>query len=216
MKEPDFSVLRERMVAEQLKPRGIVDKKVLSAFMTVPRELFVPDDKRHSAYGDYPIEIGFGQTISQPYIVAYMTQLLEIKPGERILEVGTGSGYQAAIAAYLDAQVFTIERISHLARDAAARLKMLGYKTVKMMVGDGTQGVPEFAPYDKIIVTAGARTVPSPLLLQLKIGGTLIIPLGGSGCQKLTLIKKVTVDNLKTQHVCDCIFVPLVGENGYA
>lgn len=214
MKNPDFSVLRERMVAEQLISRGIVDKKVLSAFAAVPRELFVPENKKHLAYGDCPLEIGSGQTISQPYMVAFMTQLLDIKPDERILEVGTGSGYQAAIAAHLGAQVFTIERIPYLAQGAAARLEMLGYKTIVVEIGDGTKGLPENAPYDKIIVTAAGPRVPPPLLAQLKTEGILLMPLGDAFRQELTVLRKISEKETEAQNTCGCVFVPLIGEYG--
>jgi len=214
MTEPDFNYLRDRMVIQQLETRGIRDKRVLSAFRQVQRELFVPQDKRVYAYEDHPLPIGSGQTISQPFMVALMTELLSIKEKDKVLEIGTGSGYQAAILAHLEAQVYSVERISLLAEKAKQVLNSLGY-IVKIEVGDGTLGWPKFSPYDKIIVTAASQRVPSPLINQLKVGGKLVIPLGDRLSQNLTVIDKISKAKIKKDVICGCIFVPLVGEHGY-
>ena len=169
--EAKYAQLRERMVIETIRARGITDERVLEAMRTVPRHLFVPEEEREYAYGDFPLPIGFGQTISQPYIVALMTELLELKPGDKVLEIGTGSGYQAAVLASIPGvEVYTIEIIPELAQSAKERLERLGYR-VHCKQGDGYYGWPEHAPYDAIIVTAAPDHVPPPLLDQLAEGG---------------------------------------------
>lgn len=207
----DFFCLRKKMVQEQLIPRGIEDLNVLQAFEKVPRHKFVPEKYLDSAYADHPLPIGAGQTISQPYMVALMSQCLELTGKERVLEIGTGSGYQAAILAELTQEVYSVERLTSLAQSAKLRLKDLGYQNIQIKVLDGTSGWPEFAPYDRIIVTAATSAIPEPLIEQLKEGGRLLIPLGGSFTQILTQVKK-RKDKIETSEICGCVFVPLVGK----
>lgn len=207
-------ILRNVMVEEQLIPRGISDDKVLAAMRKIPRHLFTPGKSLENAYGDYPLPVGEGQTISQPYIVALMTQCLELKGGEKVLEVGTGSGYQAAILAEIVKEVYSVERFESLAQKAQSLLDGLGYKNVRMRVGDGTEGWDEFAPYDGIIVTAGAPSIPEPLVEQLAERGRLVIPVGGAFGQELILVRKVDGEILQ-EYICGCTFVPLVGKYGW-
>lgn len=216
MNEKDFDLMRNMMVEEQLVPRGISDKPVLKAFRKVPRHEFVGKDFLQNAYNDYPLPIGENQTISQPYMVALMTQSLNLKGGEKILEIGTGSGYQAAILAEIAKDVYTVERFKDLADIAAGIFKRLGYENIKVKVGDGTLGWEEFTPYDGIIVTAGAPGIPESLLKQLKDGGRMLIPIdsGGFG-QTLTLVEKVG-RNIRTSEICGCMFVPLIGKEGWS
>ena len=212
--EKQLAQMRANMVEYQLRRRGIKDERVLQAFLKVPRHKFVrPQDIWH-AYEDYPLSIGYGQTISQPYMVAIMTELLELKGDERVLEIGTGSGYQAAILAELAKEVFTIERIPELAKKAEKVLQELGYNNVKVVVGDGSKGLPEFAPYDGIIVTAAAPKPPQPLLEQLKDGGRLVIPVGSRKLQDLLCITRIG-NEFKTENFGPCLFVPLIGEEGW-
>ena len=199
------------MIEEQLIPRGIRNKKILEAFENIPRHLFVPEEKQSYAYEDYPLSIGWGQTISQPFIVALMTQLLEPKKDEKVLEIGTGSGYQSAILAYLRCKVFTIERIPQLAERAQQVLESLEFK-VKVKIADGTLGWEKESPFDKIIVTAAAKDIPPPLIQQLKIGGRLIMPIGGTFHQELIVADKVTNKEVKKESAGSCIFVPLIGK----
>ena len=204
------------MVERQLASRDIVDPLVLSAMGHVPRERFVDSDFKSSAYQDGPLPIGCGQTISQPYIVALMTQALELKGGENVLEIGTGSGYAAAILAEIAGKVTTIEYLAALKQEAENRLDTLGYKNIVVIHGDGTKGYPPNAPYDAIVVTAGGPQVPESLKLQLKIGGRLVIPVGAS--TSLQSLIKVTRQNQKTfydEDLCGVRFVPLVGEEGW-
>lgn len=210
----DFALLRKRMVQEQLIARGISDIKVLRAFEKVPRHIFVSKPYIDCAYGDFPLSIGAGQTISQPYIVALMTQALALSGKEIILEIGTGSGYQAAILGKLVSQVYSVERVAKLAEVAQKRLLDLAYQNIQIKIADGSLGWLQFAPYDKIIVTAGAPTIPQPLIEQLKIKGKLIIPLGGRFNQTLTIVTKHK-DGLETENVCECIFVSLMGKYGW-
>ena len=202
------------MVDAQLVPRGIEDPKVLDAFLNIPRHLFVPDRQREYAYEDYPLPIGCQQTISQPFIVALMTQFLNLNKGEKVLEIGTGSGYQAAVLVYLGCNVFTIERIPQLAEKAKKVLYSLGLE-VNLKIDDGTLGWPEFGPFDKIIVTAAAEDIPQPLIEQLKNGGRLIMPVGVFLNQKLTIINKLSDIEIVKSCVGECLFVPLVGIHGY-
>jgi len=212
--EKQLAQMRANMVEYQLRRRGIKDERVLQAFLKVPRHKFVrPQDIWH-AYEDYPLSIGYGQTISQPYMVAIMTELLELKGDERVLEIGTGSGYQAAILAELAKEVFTIERIPELAKKAEKVLQELGYNNVKVVVGDGSKGLPEFAPYDGIIVTAAAPKPPQPLLEQLKDGRRLVIPVGSRKLQDLLRITRIG-NEFKTENFGPCLFVPLIGEEGW-
>lgn len=199
------------MVARQLRGRGISDARVIRAMSSVPRDKFVPKEWRTSAYEDRPLPIGYGQTISQPYIVAFMTEQLQPKRDQRVLEIGTGSGYQAAILSGLVAEVYTIEIIKPLAERAEAVLRELDYKNVHVKTGDGYKGWPEHAPFDAIIVTAAPDHVPPPLIEQLKEGGRMIIPVGKSGAQKLYLLEKRNGQTRQTA-VIPVRFVPLTRE----
>jgi len=207
----DFASERQRMVREQLMSRGIHDERVLAAMSKVPREEFVPADERAAAYTDNPLPIGYDQTISQPYIVAFMTEQLHPKLSDRVFEIVTGSVYQAAILAELVAEVYTIEISEPLARNAEATLVRLGYKNVRMKVGDGYKGWPENAPFDAIIVTCAPDRVPRPLTDQLKEGGRMIIPVGDRFAQELYLLKKKN-GQLKESAVLPVRFVPMTGE----
>jgi protein-L-isoaspartate(D-aspartate) O-methyltransferase len=210
-----YQLQRERMVKEQLIRRDIRDQRVLDAMRNIPRHAFVPPEHRHMAYGDGPLPIGSGQTISQPYIVALMTQLLNLKGGEKVLEVGTGSGYQAAVLAYLAQEVHTIERHANLAEQAGQILSELGYSNVYVHVGDGTRGWPDSAPYDAIMVTAGSPKVPKSLLAQLDDGGgRMIIPVGGRGNQRLERWFREG-DDYRCERILPVAFVPLLGEEGW-
>lgn len=202
------------MVEYQLKSRGIQAPDVLRAMEKVPRHLFVPEELQEYAYEDHPLSIGCGQTISQPYMVAIMTELLKLKPTDKVLEIGTGSGYQTAILAELAQYVISIERIQELAEGAEKRLKNLGYTNIKIICGDGSVGYPPEKYYDAIIVTAGSPDVPESLKEQLNEGGRLIIPVGGSNLQVLLKITKQEKDYLIEKHT-SCIFVPLIGSEGW-
>lgn len=210
----DFKSLQEEMVTQQIMRRGVVTPRVIEAFRKVPRHLFVPEEFWSHSYNDHPLPIGEGQTISQPYMVALMTDLLDLKKDEKALEIGTGSGYQAAILAELAKEVYTIERHKVLAERAEKLLKDLKYPNVKVLVADGTKGWKEFSPYEKIIVTASAPDVPQPLFEQLDEMGKLVIPIGGRWSQDLILIEKRKGKMVK-RSICGCVFVPLIGEYGY-
>ncbi len=207
-----YTQQRERMVIETIRARGITDERVLEAMRAVPRHLFVPEHERDHAYGDYPLPIGFGQTISQPYIVALMTELLELKPGDKVLEIGTGSGYQAAVLASIpEVEVYSIEIIPELAQSAEERLRRLGYQ-VHCKQGDGYYGWEEFAPFDAIIVTAAPDHVPPPLVDQLAPGGRMVIPIGPpGGYQTLWKFVKEPDGELKAYNMGGVAFVPLTG-----
>jgi protein-L-isoaspartate(D-aspartate) O-methyltransferase len=213
--ENDFDVARRRMVEEQLAGtgRGIKNRSVLDAMAAVPRHEFVPENQRKLAYEDEPLPIGYGQTISQPYIVAFMIEKLDPKPADRILEIGTGSGYQAAVLSRLVAEVYTIEILEPLAKQAAANLKRLGYLNVKVLTGDGYKGWPEHAPFDGIIVTCAPDHIPQPLVDQLKDGGQMIIPVGSPGTQELFLLRKRGTKVEQTA-VLPVRFVPMTGKLG--
>jgi protein-L-isoaspartate(D-aspartate) O-methyltransferase len=210
----NFEVLRKRMVEEQLIPRGINNPKVLRAFYKVERHKFMPEEIRETSYADYPVPIGEGQTISQPFIVALMTECLGLLGDEKVLEIGTGSGYQTAILAELAKEIYTIERFEKLARSAEETLKDAGYKNVKFKSADGTLGWPEEAPFDRIIITAASPRIPLPLGVQLKEGGRLVLPLGEALSQVLTVTEKKK-DKLESTQICGCVFVPLVGKYGW-
>ncbi|HEY5669734.1 MAG TPA: protein-L-isoaspartate(D-aspartate) O-methyltransferase [Anaerolineales bacterium] len=205
---------RQRMVEEQLIYRNIRDERVLEAMRSVPRHAFVPLEYRHMAYSDGPLPIGSGQTISQPYIVALMTQLLRLKGDENVLEVGTGSGYQAAVLAKLAKQVYTIERYTELADQAAAVLQKLGLNNVRVHIGDGSLGLPEHAPFQAILVTAAAPKVPQSLLEQLDEGGRLVVPVGGRMNQFLELWERRGAKFVQDVLV-PVAFVPLRGRHGW-
>ena len=202
------------MVEHQLCRRGIGDSRVLAAFRDIPRHLFVSPENRQSSYEDSPLPIGQSQTISQPYMVALMTQELNLLGGEKVLEIGTGSGYQTAILAHLGAQVYSVERISSLAAEAKEVIDSLGYK-VDIKVEDGSLGWQEQAPYDRIIVTAASPCICPPWQEQLKIGGMIVLPLGVGFSQNLVVAEKVSHDRLEQKTICGCIFVPLIGRYGH-
>lgn len=210
----DFEKAREEMIRYQIKGRGIKDKRVLWAMSIVPREKFVLKENEKEAYLDCPLPIGMGQTISQPYMVALMTQCLSLEGSECILEVGTGSGYQAAILSKLAKMVYTVERLKILADRAEKIFKELEIKNVKVVGRDGTNGLKEYSPYDGIIVTAGAPEIPQSLINQLKERGRIVIPVGNSFSQDLLLGKKEK-GKLKIQNYGGCIFVPLLGKYGW-
>jgi len=204
---------RKRMVARQIRERGVSDPNVLNSMLTVPRHAFVRHRDLRRAYADHPLPIGLGQTISQPYIVAYMTEALQLKPDSKVLEIGTGSGYQAAVCAEIAKQVYTIEIVEGLANRATKCLKELGYPNVFVRFGDGFFGWPEEAPFDAIIGTAAAGRIPEPLLEQLKPGGRMILPYGSPrGFQYLVLITKDDKGNLRKRNVMPVTFVPMTGE----
>ena len=209
-----FDEPRERMVQEQLKHRGITDERLLGAFRKVPRHLFVPPELQPQAYTDHPLPIGAGQTISQPYMVALMTQCLHLQGHERVLEIGAGSGYQTAILAELALEVFSVERIPELLRAAAGHVSALGYLNVHFTAGNGSLGWPGHAPYDAILVTAAAPDLPEPLLTQLGDGGVMVLPIGPQEGQTLVEVRKRY--GIVTQHeIASCVFVPLLGRYGW-
>ena len=210
----DYADQRVAMVERQLRRRGVTDAAVLAAMMAVPRHEFVPEEYRSQAYEDLPLPIGGGQTISQPYIVAAMTVALRLLPSDRVLEIGTGCGYQAAVLARLAKEVFTIERRPELASSASTRLARMGYANAHVHCGDGTLGLPEFAPFDAILVAAAAPAVPKPLLAQLAEGGRMILPVGDAEHQELQLIEK-RGDTFPAKMLEGCRFVPLIGYHGW-
>ncbi len=212
--EKNLEYLRKKMVQEQLLRRDIKDKKVLDVFDKVPRHRFVDPDMQREAYKDFPLSIGKDQTISQPYMVALMVQLLDIAKSDKVLEVGTGSGYETAIIAELGSSVFSIERIEELASNARLLLEKLGYKNIHIKKGDGTLGWEEFAPFEKIVVTAASPQVPEPLLDQLKEGGKLVIPIGPRFSQRLLVLEKSREGRISEKDICGCVFVPLIGQHG--
>ena len=203
---------RERMVEEQIAARGVKNPRVLRALRSVPRHEFIPLESRVLAYADRPLPIGFGQTISQPYIVAFMTEQLDPQPAHRVLEIGTGSGYQAAVLSTLVADVYTIEIVEPLARRAAADLDRLGYRNVHVRAGDGHRGWPDAAPFDAIIVTCAPDHVPAPLVAQLKEGGRMVIPVGDYGAQRLHVFAKVN-GHLEERAELPVSFVPMTGDD---
>jgi protein-L-isoaspartate(D-aspartate) O-methyltransferase len=208
-----FETLRRRMV-DEIAGQGIHDPRVLEAFRNIPRHLFVPETALDVAYENHPVSIGQGQTISQPYMVACMTQALDLKGGEKVLEIGSGSGYQTAVLKALNADVYTMERLPELSDRARENVERAGFTGVHYRVGDGTRGWPEEAPFDRVIVTAGAPTMPVSLVEQLREGGSMVIPVGGEDEQELLLVRrdqgKVTRDR-----ICSCIFVKLLGDEGW-
>ena len=205
-----YKEAREEMVATQIRSRGIKDKRVLEAMKKVPRHLFVPETYRPQAYSDSPLPIGFGQTISQPYIVALMTEALKIKSGDKVFEVGTGSGYQAAVLAEMGAEVYTMEIVEELLATADEIFKLLNYSKLQSRLGDAYQGWVEHSPFDAVIVTAAPEHVPQPLIDQLKVGGRIVIPVGGR-FQDLVVMTK-TADGLEKESLGPVIFVPMTGE----
>jgi protein-L-isoaspartate(D-aspartate) O-methyltransferase len=214
LEKKEYAAQRLEMIEKQLRRRGITDAAVLGAMTAVPRHEFVPEELRAHAYDDLPLPIGGGQTISQPYIVAAMTAALHLQTGDRVLEIGTGCGYQAAVLSCLAREVFTIERRPELAFSASAKLARLGYSNAHAHCGDGTLGLPELAPFDAILVAAAAPAVPKPLLAQLAEGGRMILPVGDTEHQELRLIEKIG-DAFPTKSLEGCRFVPLVGYHGW-
>ncbi|MDH4209589.1 MAG: protein-L-isoaspartate(D-aspartate) O-methyltransferase [Anaerolineae bacterium] len=213
-KSTDYDQARARMVADQLVARGISDERVLEAMRKIPRHLFVPESRRSQAYHDRPLSIGYGQTISQPYIVAFMTASLELTGEEKVLEIGTGSGYQTAILCQLARHVISIECIDELADSARKTLANLGYDTVEVILGDGSAGLPEEAPFDAIMFTAAAPEVPWPLRQQLAAGGQLVGPVGSRYDQTLVRLRRRGAD-WKRDVLGPVIFVPLIGKHGW-
>ena len=212
--QPEAVEQRRAMVERQLRGRDIADENVLRAMERVPRELFVPESERPRAYADAALPIGYAQTISQPYMVARIAEALSLRPGEVVLDVGTGSGYQAAVLAELGAEVVTIERIAELAEQARANLAAAGYDQVDVRVGDGTLGVPDRTPFDAIAVAAAAPGFPQTLYEQLRPRGRLVVPVGGQRAQRLELIVR-SPEGPAVVHSVPCRFVPLVGEEGF-
>jgi protein-L-isoaspartate(D-aspartate) O-methyltransferase len=207
----DLAAQRSAMVEQQIEARGISDPATLAALRTVPRHEFLPMRLRSEAYADYPLPIGHGQTISQPFIVAFMTEAIRPQPGEKILEIGAGSGYQAAVLAEMGAEVYTIEIVEPLAEMARQTLERLGYKNARVKSGDGFRGWPEHAPFDAIIVTCAPDKIPAPLVEQLRDGGRMIIPVGSGMNQELVLLRK-TGDKIEKESVLPVRFVPMTGE----
>jgi protein-L-isoaspartate(D-aspartate) O-methyltransferase len=211
----DFAARAERMVRLQLEARGISDSRVLEAMTRVPRDRFVPSGQKANAYEDFPVSIGHGQTISQPYMVAFMVEALGLTGREKVLEVGTGSGYQAAVLSQCASQVFTIERVPELLAAAQRRLAELGYANVKAVLGDGGAGLPEKAPFDRIIVSAAAPSVPQVLQMQLADNGVMVVPVGDYRFSQVLMILRRTADRFETRQSIGCRFVPLIGEGGF-
>ncbi len=214
LEKKDYAVLREEMIEKQLRRGGVHDAAVLAAMAEVPRHEFVSEEVRVHAYDDLPLPIGSGQTISQPYIVAAMTAALHLQPGDRVLEIGTGCGYHAAVLSRLAKEIFTIERRPELASSASAKLARLGYSNAHVHCGDGTLGLPELASFDAILVAAAAPAVPKPLLAQLAEGGRIILPVGSAEHQELQLIER-RGDTFPTKMLEGCRFVPLLGYHGW-
>jgi len=208
--DAEWEEKRRRMVADQMRARDIRDARVLEAMTKVPRHLFIPEGERGAAYNDYPLSIGHGQTISQPYIVAFMTQALDVKPEHKVLEIGTGSGYQAAVLGELAGEVFSIEIVGPLAASAERTLERLGYKNVHVRAGNGYAGWPEQAPFDRIMVTAAPDEVPPALIEQLKIGGMMAIPVGSLD-QELKILRR-TQTGMETLQTLPVRFVPMTGK----
>ncbi len=212
-RDPERSV-RHAMVGMQIRRRGIRDRRVLAALASVPRHLFVPPTLLHAAHDDAPLPIGHGQTISQPYMVALMTAAIAPRRHHRVLEIGTGTGYQAAVLAHIVREVWTVERLAVLAGAAAERLRRLGYGNVRFRVGDGAEGWPEAAPFDGILVTAAAPDVPEALVAQLAVGGRLAVPVGDLGLQMLTIVERGP-NGLRRWTEGACRFVPLIGPHAF-
>jgi protein-L-isoaspartate(D-aspartate) O-methyltransferase len=211
----DFRIARRRMVEQQITNRDITDQRVIDAMLVVPRHLFVEPGLKDQAYSDFPLPIGHKQTISQPFIVAYMTEALNLKGKERVLEIGTGSGYQAAVLSRVARQVYSVERVADLARAARKALDLCNAYNVHIRVNDGTCGWEDQGPFDAIITTAGSPSVPETLKQQLEVGGRMIIPVGTLGQQILYRITRVTADTYNEEQLIDCRFVPLIGRHGW-
>jgi protein-L-isoaspartate(D-aspartate) O-methyltransferase len=213
----NYAAEREAMVERQIESRGITDPKILEAFRAVPREAFISEEYADLAYGDHPLPIEAGQTISQPYIVALMIKAAEIKPGDKVLEVGAGSGYAAAVISRIAGKVMAIERQSELVKVATERMRRLGYDNVEIVEGDGTRGCPEEAPFDAILAAASGSHLPPPWVEQLADGGRIVMPVGDPGwIQKLVKVTKGPAGNLITEDLGGVRFVPLIGEEGWS
>ncbi|MBI5958207.1 MAG: protein-L-isoaspartate(D-aspartate) O-methyltransferase [Chloroflexi bacterium] len=212
--DPDFEMLRAQMVREQLAARDIYDPRVLDVMHRLPRHAFVPDFLKSKAYEDGPLPIGNNQTISQPYIVALMTQMLLLSPDDVVLEIGTGSGYQTAVLSQLVRMVYSLERYPTLGEQASARLKSLGYHNVEVYIGDGSQGLPDMAPFDAIMVTAAAPAIPGPLRAQMAHGGRMVLPVGDANQQFLQRVRR-TGDRWELEYLIPVMFVPLYGQHGF-
>lgn len=212
----DFALDRAKMVRDQIERRGIKNEKVLSAMRKVPRHLFVPPEYQSQAYTDHPLPIDCGQTISQPYIVALMSDLILASPEERVLEIGTGSGYQAAILSYLVAEVHSIDRHADLVNKAKKVTKDLEIDNIHFYIGDGSQGLPDLAPFDAILITAAAPTVPAPLLKQLNVGGRLVLPVGERWSQRLERWTRISEESFDQDINIPVSFVPLIGTYGWS
>lgn len=212
--EPDYEALRARMVREQLTARDIYDPQVLDVMRHVPRQFFVPDYLRSRAYEDGPLPIGHNQTISQPYIVALMTQMLQLTADDSVLEIGTGSGYQTAVLCHLARQVYSVERYPALGEQASTRLKALGYHNVEVFMGDGSQGLPDLAPFDAIIVTAAAPAIPGPLRAQMAPNGRMVLPVGDANQQFLQRVRR-SGERWDLEYLIPVMFVPLYGQHGF-
>lgn len=213
----DATALASRilMVKDQLRRRGIQNERVLDAFQRVPRENFVNPEDASKAYDDQPLNIGFGQTISQPYIVALTCQALDLSPSDRVLEIGTGSGYETAVLSHLCRQVVSMERLPELLAPARDRLRRMGITNVELVSGDGTLGATDRAPFEGIAVTAAAPAVPAPLVSQMAAGGRMVIPVGGRAAQELFLYRNTPAKYPAREKLCDCRFVPLIGQYGF-
>lgn len=214
-RDDDLGYQRERMVRTQIEARGVTDPRVLEAMGAVPRHRFVKSHLKTRAYGDHALPTGAGQTISQPYVVARMTEMLELSPEDSVLEIGTGTGYQTAVLAHLARRVYSLERVPELGREAIRRMRELGLDNVKIQIFDGTVGLSEFAPYDAILVTAGAPEVPEPLLDQLGPGGRLVIPEGDRHRQLLVRYRKNARGVVRREEHDPVAFVPLIGRHGW-
>ncbi|WP_432821376.1 protein-L-isoaspartate(D-aspartate) O-methyltransferase [Trichloromonas sp.] len=211
----DYSIARRNMVERQVRAKGVSDDRVLEIMRQIPRHLFVEEAFQGQAYGDFPLPIGEKQTISQPYMVGLMTESLQLKGGEKVLEIGTGSGYQAAVLCKIAGRVYSVERISSLARRARKILDSIGCGTVNIKVTDGTFGWEEIAPFDAIMVTAGAPSIPANYLKQLAVGGRLVIPVGDRGVQVLKRVTRTGEDSFTEENLVACKFVPLLGKLGW-
>jgi len=210
-KSPDLSLARRtRMVETQIRARGVKDERVLQAMLRVPRHEFVPEDGKAFAYADRPLPIGYDQTISQPYIVAFMTEAVRVKPADKVLEIGTGSGYQAAVLAEIAREVYTVEIVEPLAARAAKDLSRLGYRNVQVLAADGFKGWPQHAPFEVIVVTCAPKEIPPPLLEQLADGGRLVIPVGDTPHQELLLVEKAGGET-RRKSILPVLFVPMTG-----
>ena len=214
LQEKRFESLRRKMVEEQLAGQGIRDERVLAAFRQIPRHLFVPPEYADQAYENHPVTIGQGQTISQPYMVACMSEALALAGGEKVLEVGSGSGYQTAVLKALNVDVYTVERLPELSERARGNVERAGFPGVHYRVGDGSRGWSEEAPFDRVIVTAGAPTMPVSLVEQLRDGGSMVIPVGGEECQDLLLVRRGQ-GRVTRERICSCVFVKLLGDEGW-